>query len=148
MGYITTVRAFRSLARPDPLVDSYRLLVAIELSLKDANFGAVGGGHDVPSMLSLAAASAAGVPPFVSGRLIALATTLRNDLVRITCNDRHGNPIPVPGHSYPYLRYSRRNGDWAGVSETPQQLILDLEYTCRAVSSFLLSHGTSFGVAL
>jgi hypothetical protein len=148
MAYTTSVRAFRDLTHQDPLVDSYRLLVAIELALKGAALSPVGG-HDVPMMLSDAAnAFVAATMPLASGQLLSLSAQLGNDLVQVTCNGLNGQPSPVPAKSYPHLRYGRRTGDWAGVSETPGTVLGDLESTCHLICKFLIAHGAKIGVHL
>lgn len=147
MAYTTSTRAFRDLATQDPLVDSYRLLVAIELALKDAALGPPGG-HDVPAMLSAAAHTASSTFPFVSAQLNSYAASLGHDLGQISCNDRNGNVSPVPSKSYPHMRYGRRFGDWGGVSETPAAALGTLESTCHLLCGFLIAHGAKFGVHL
>jgi hypothetical protein len=85
-----------------PLLSAYGLLVATELALKeDASAWA---GHDLPGMLSRR-----GDPG-----LTALGESLRLALVAVPCTDRQGNNSPVPGSSYPYLRYARHANDFTG----------------------------------
>lgn len=147
MAYTTSTRAFRELTKQDPLVDSYRMLVAIELALKDASFGPPDG-HDVPAMLSAAAQAASATFPFVSGQLNGYGAQLVRDLGQITCNNRLGQASPVPAKSYPHLRYGRRIGDWGGVNETPNPAFGALESTCHLLCAFLITHGAKIGVRL
>lgn len=147
MGYLTSARAFRNLSGQDPLVDSYRLLVAVELALKDANLGP-SGGHDIPTMLAAASQSVAAAAPFLATQLNGFAASLANDLQQVTCNHRNGQIAPVPARSYPYLRYCRRAGDWAGANETPMATIAALESNCHNLCRFLVTHGAQLGVSL
>jgi len=147
MGYLTSTRAFRSLSAQDPLVDSYRLLVAVELALKDANLGPASG-HDVPTMLAAASQAVAVAAPFLATQLNGFSASLANDLQHVTCNDRNGQAVPVPARSYPYLRYCRRAGDWAGAHETPTAAIAALESNCQSLCRFLVMHGAQLGISL
>lgn len=148
MAYTLSVRAFRDLTHQDPLVDSYRLLVAIELALKSGGLGPAQG-HDVPTMLSHAASAyVAAAMPLASGQLLSLSAKLSHDLVQVTCNGLTGQPSAVPAKSYPYLRYGRRTGDWAGISETPNAVLADLESTCHLICTFFIAHGAKIGVRL
>jgi hypothetical protein len=125
MAYTTSIRAFGRLALRDALVDSYRMLVALELALKDAKCFNGGSGHDVPSMLTVAAYLPATLNfPYVGAQLLGYSATLKSDLVAIYCQGKDGKPTTVPWHNYPYIRYTRRPGDWGGVAETPTRSIV------------------------
>lgn len=148
MAFTRTIRAFGALSHRDPLVDAYRILVAIELALKDA--GCVSPqGHDVPTMLAHAAVIAApSQANYVSAQLTSFSAQLRNDLTAIICQGKNGHPCSVPPHSYPHIRYVRQQGDWGGIQETPANLILGLEATCQHIMRYLSIHGKSIGVLL
>jgi len=149
MAFKSNIRAFYNLTKSHPLLDSYRLLVALELALKDANCAAHGGGHDVPNMLVTASNSpSAAAFPLVSAQLKSYSTKLRTDLGSITCQGKNSLPAPVPPSSYPYIRYSRCFGDWSGINETPTQTIQTLETTCRSICAFISAHGVKIGVFL
>lgn len=147
MAFTSNVRIFRNLAQPESLVNSYRLLVALELALKDGNCAVAGGGHDVPKMLVVAARLPA-AQVFVSAQLLSFSQKLQANLGLITCQGVNGLPRPVPPHSYPYIRYGRRVGDWGGNSETPNAHFFDLELTCQNLCAFLVVHGPNLGVNL
>lgn len=145
MAFTSNIRSFFNLTKSDPLVDSYRLLVAVELALKDS--GRPPGGHDVPGMLQ-AVARLPTAPPHISAQLNAFSQQLRNDLGSITCVGKTGSPIPVPCNNYPFMRYGRHAGEWGGVDETPRQHFVALETTCRNLCAFLSAHGALVGVHL
>jgi hypothetical protein len=147
MSYTSNKKAFLNPTAPDSLFSAYCILVAIELALKDASVPAPNGGHDVPTMLQLAAA-ATPASPAVTGQLLALSARLKTDLGAITCEGKKGLPTAVPPHSYPHLRYSRQVGDWAGISETPISSMLALESTCNSLKAFLGVHSAALGVLL
>lgn len=150
MAFTSNIRAFRDLSQQEDLVDLYRMLVALELALKDANCVTTGpANHDVPSMLAIAAhLPSAAALPFVSAQLIGYAAALKNDLTSVTCQGKDGNPCPVPAKSYPFIRYARRVGDWGGVAETPAQALSALRATCHNIIQLFLTHGAALGVHL
>lgn len=149
MAFTSNIRAFYNLSQPHPLFDSYRLLVALELALKDANCTVPGGGHDVPNMLVAAANLPSAVAlPHISAQLNSYSAKLRIDLGSITCQGKKSLPEPVPPSSYPYIRYSRCFGDWSGVKETSSQTLTTLETTCRLICAFISAHGALIGVYL
>lgn len=146
MAFTTNIRIFKLPSPQHALSVSYRLLVAVELALKDANC-AGGGGHDVPGMLTVAA-NLPTATPHISGQLNSYALQLRATLGQITCQGRNGAPTPVPGHSYPYLRYCRVAGDWGGVHETAAARLAALALICQNLCAFLSVHGRTLGVSL
>lgn len=149
MTFTSSIQAFGALSRQDALVDSYRMLIALELALKDAKCGVVGSGHDIPSMLTLAAhLPASNAVPYVSAQLLGYSATLKADLVSIICEGKSGSPSAVPAHNYPYIRYTRRVGDWGGTNETPVAALAALEVTCHRITQFLSVHGAKIGVFL
>ncbi len=126
MAFTSNIRAFRNLAQPDALINSYCLLVAVELALKDGNCVVPGSiNHDVPGMLQVAANLPTALP-FVSAQLLSFSQSLRNNLGLITCQGKSGAPQPVPPANYPFIRYGRYMGDWGGMSETPNQYFANL----------------------
>lgn len=147
MAFTTNIRIFRLPSPQHALSVSYRLLVAVELALKDANCGAGGGGHNVPGMLTVAANLPAATPQ-ISGQLSSYALQLQTTLGLISCQGKNGMPTPVPSNSYPYLRYCRVAGDWGGVNETPPANLTDLEHICQNLCAFLSVHGRTLGVNL
>ena len=149
MAFTSNIKAFGNLGQPNALVNAYRLLVAVELALKDAGWTnpTAGGGHDVPQMLQIAAYSASAPGP-LSAKLIVLVNSLRRDLGKITCQGIDNRPKAARPHAYPDIRYGRHSGDWAGASETPDQHFADLELTCRDLCNVLSQHGTQIGIHL
>lgn len=144
MTYRTNISVFLPSGPPNPLLDAYRILVAIELALKDV--GCTGGtsGHDVPKMLDQAAAQ----HPMLASQLNAHQTKLRADLCQLTCNSSNGQPAPVSANNYPHARYTRFSGDWGGIRETPHQSIVDLARTCNSLLSHLQTHKATLGIHL
>lgn len=147
MAFTANIRSFLNLTQSDPLVNSYRFLVAVELALKDGKYTVLGGGHDVPGMLQMAASLPTALP-YISAQLFSFSQILRNNLGSITCQGKNGGHQSVPPSSYPYIRYGRRTGDWGGMNETPNQNFVDLELTCRNLCTFLSAHGAHLGVHL
>lgn len=147
MSFTSNKRAFLNPATQEPLLSAYCILVAIELALKDANIPAQNGGHDVPTMLQFAA-NAMAPTSVVSAQLSSFSAQLKTDLSAITCQGKQGSPIGVPGHNYPFIRYSRQHGDWGGVDETPIKRVFALEATCNNLRVFLVTHGATLGVQL
>lgn len=147
MAFTSNIKAFLNPAIQDPLSRAYCMLVAIELALKDASFTVSGGGHDVPGMLQLAANAIAGSPA-TSAQLNSLSLQLKNALGAITCQGKNGHPTHVPPVNYPYLRYTRRSGDWGGINETPANSLSILEAVCQNLRAFLIQHRTMLGVQL
>jgi hypothetical protein len=136
--------AFANLNQQNCLIDSYRMLVALELALKDLGI-TPSGGHDIPMML--VPLSVTGSPsPIVAGQLNTHISQLRHDLNSIVCQGRNGTPQSVPSHSYPYIRYARLAGDWSGHSETPLSTVQKLEATCRGLISFLRTNYPTVGI--
>lgn len=126
---------------PNLLLDAYRILVAIELALKDVGFT---GGHDIPSMLT----QAANRHPMQAGQLNALQAKLSADLRQLTCNSPKGPPAPVLANNYPHARYTRFTGDWNGDNETPPQSIAALAQTCHSLLAHLRTHKATLGIHL
>jgi hypothetical protein len=149
LAYTSNIREFSSTSG-GPISTAYRLLVAIELALKDAGLAPPGtGGHDIPSMLANAAlaANAAG-QPFLSGQLSAYSAQLTASLGAITCTGLKQAFQQVPSTSFPYIRYTRVAGEWGGTNETPNHVIKTLEMLCQTLFGFLLAHGKPIGVKL
>ncbi|MEI8323783.1 MAG: hypothetical protein WCH44_00200 [Betaproteobacteria bacterium] len=143
------IQSFLFQSHPNDLARSYGILVALELALKDGGHKAGIGGHDVPSMLGKAKQFLA-----TSGQLVLAAQVssfeaqLKNDLIRLHCTGQNGSAQSVPPHSYPYARYTRFQGDWAGVDETPYQVIADLRQTCQHILFFFRSNSVACGVSI
>jgi len=145
MPFTTNIKAFSTTVGADALVNAYLALVGVELALKDAGHGALGG-HDVPTRLQSAASAASVAHPFLAAQLNGHAAKLANDLKTITCVGRNGNTQTVPPGSYPFLRYARLSGDWGAIDETPAGHIKSLEATCKALRTFLQNHRALLGV--
>jgi len=144
MPFKTNIRDFGGKS-PSHLVDSYLILVTIELALKDGNFAnGVTGGHDVPSMLTNVGHSIG----TLTAQVTSLVASLGNAISSVTCQDQYGKAIPVPRSSYPYLRYCRCKGDWGGAQETAQQNLADLYSLCQQTLSFLKLHQKAIGITL
>jgi hypothetical protein len=149
MPHTRNIQNFLLAAPPGDLVMSYGILVAIELALKSGGYQAGKGGHDIPSMLEKAKQHlAAHGHPILVAQITAFQAQLIRGLARVSCTDVVGNTISVPPHNYPYLRYARLFGDWAGIQETPDAEISNLLHTCQHVLFFLRSNSTNFGVPL
>lgn len=141
MTYRTNISIFLPNGPPNPLLDAYRILVAIELALKDIGCT---GGHDIPTMLSQAAAQ----HPMLASQLNTHQAKLSADLRQLTCNSPRGQPAPVLANNYPHARYTRFTGDWNGVSETPPQSIAVLAQTCHSLLAHLRAHKATLGIHL
>lgn len=148
MTYRTNISIFLPNGPPNPLLDSYRILVAIELALKD--LGVTGGttGHDIPSMLAQVATQAATLHPMLASQLITHQAKLKEDLCRITCNNKMSHPVSVSANNYPHARYTRFTGDWNGIGETPHQSIVVLAQTCNSLLAHLQTHKATLGINL
>lgn len=129
---------------PSPLLESYRILVAIELALKDGGFGAGSSGHDIPLMLAQTAAQ----HPTLASQLNAHQAKLRADLVQIICNNKFNEPVSVSPNNYPHARYTRFTGDWDGIRETLPQSISTLAQTCNSLLSHLKTHKATLGIQI
>ena len=147
MTFTNNIRLFSSGLRSD-LVESYLLLIGIELALKDAKFTS-DNGHDIPGMLIQASESEKAIAKQgVQVQLLGLATQLSNSLKAVTCQSIDGQPQPVPHKSYPYLRYCRCEGDWNGTSETSALKLNELLDTCKNTRSVLKSIGKVIGIKI
>ncbi len=143
MTYRTNITVFLPNGPSNPLLDAYRILVAIELALKDVGCTCTGG-HDIPTMLSQAASQ----HPTLASQLNVHQARLTADLRRLTCNSPKGQPAPVLANNYPHARYTRFTGDWNGLSETPHQSIVELAQTCNSLLSHLRTHKATLGIHL
>ena len=145
MTFTNNIKYFSNGLRSD-LVESYLLLISIELALKDAKYMGKGG-HDIPGMLEHASESEkAAAKQGVQVQLLGLATKLSNSLKAITCQSENGHPQAVPHRSYPFLRYCRCEGDWNGAAETSALRLVELLDTCKNTRSVLKSVGKTIGV--
>lgn len=144
MAYHTNISTFLPNGPSNPLIDAYRILVAIELALKDV--GCIGGasGHDIPAML----AQAANQHQLLASQLNVHQARLRADLVQLICNNPKGQPAQVPANNYPHARYTRFAGDWSGISETTHQSISALAQTCNGLLVHLQAHKATLGIQL
>lgn len=144
MAYQTNISTFLPNGPPSPLLDSYRILVAIELALKDRGFNGGTSGHDIPSMLAQTAIQ----HPTLASQLNAHQAKLHSDLAQITCNDKNSQPVFVKANNYPHARYTRFVGDWGGVSETSQESIEALAQTCNSLLGHLQTHKATLGIQI
>lgn len=147
MTFTNNIKYFSNGLRSD-LVESYLLLISIELALKDAKY--VGeNGHDIPGMLIQASESEKAVAKQgVQVQLLGLATQLSNSLKAVTCQSKDGQPQPVPHRSYPFLRYCRCEGDWDGTAETSALRLIELLDACKNTRFILKSIGKIIGVKI
>lgn len=143
MSYNTNISVFLPNGPPHPLLDAYRILVAIELALKDMGCTCTGG-HDVPTMLGQAASQ----HPMLASQLNVHQAKLKADLSQLTCNSPKGQPAPVLSNNYPHARYTRFTGDWGGIHETPHQSMAALAQTCYSLLSHLQTHKVTLGIHL
>ncbi len=144
MVYRTNISTFLPNGPTNPLVDAYRILVAIELALKDSGFAAGTSGHDIPAMLTQVAIRY----PDMASQLNSHQAKLSADLTQIICNNKNNLPTSVRANNYPHARYARFMGDWNGVDETPQQLIVALAQTCNSLLLHLKTHKATLGIQL
>lgn len=144
MAYQTNISTFLPNGPPSPLLDSYRILVAIELALKDRGFYGGTTGHDIPSMLAQTAVQ----HPALASQLNAHQAKLNSDLVQIICNDKNSKPVFVKANNYPHARYTRFFGDWGGVNETSHPSIAALAQTCNSLLSHLQTHKVTLGIKI
>ena len=144
MAYQTNISIFLPNGPPSLLVDSYRILVAIELALKDRGFNGGTSGHDIPSMLAQTAIH----HPALTSQLNAHQAKLHSDLVQITCNDKNNQPVAVKANNYPHARYTRFVGDWGGVGETSHRSIAALAQTCNSLLGHLQTHKVTLGIQI
>lgn len=113
MPHKSNIAAFLLQSQPNPLLDAYRILVSVELALKDAGFFTGQGGHDVPAMLSKAAQHVSTTGHLMlAGQISSHETKLRQDLGQLLTTRENGSVKAVPGYSYPHARYTRFTGDW------------------------------------
>lgn len=121
MPHTSNIKAFLSTAAASesPLIQAYCGLVAIELAIK----GAIRcSDHNIPDAMKRLGrqARAPALNSSQKAALNALAVQLTNDLSGIKCLDKDGvKSISVPGDNYPYMRYTRFEGDGWGSGETP-----------------------------
>jgi len=146
--YRTNISIFLPNGPPNPLLDAYRILVAIELALKDVGLNGGNNGHDIPSMLSQAANNSATLHPMVASQLITHQAKLKADLCQLTCNNKMTQPASVSANNYPNVRYTRFTGDWNGIGETPHQSIVVLAQTCNSLLAHLQMHKVILGINL
>jgi hypothetical protein len=136
MPFTTNIQEFQAFPG-SALVESYLILIAIELALKDRGAKS-GDGHDVPGLLtSLLQFPKISKHPKLPGELTSYIAQLRSSLQAIWCTDQDGNPKKVPSNSYPYLRYCRCYSEWNGNKETKTADILTLNATCKSLRDFL-----------
>lgn len=144
MPYTTNISAFLQIGAANPLLESYQILVAIELALKGLGIHGGTTGHNIPLMLT----QIANQHPALAAQLNAHQLKLKADLARITCNDKNSQPAAVKADNYPHTRYARFTGDWNGVSETPPLNIIALAQTCNSLLSDLKSHKATLGIQI
>lgn len=144
MPYKTNISIFLPNGPISGLIDSYRILVAIELALKDGGFNGGPSGHDIPGMLAQASVRC----PTLAAQLQAHQARLATDFAQIICNSRNGNPVAATASNYPHARYTRFIGDWAGVSETPVLAMVALTQTCNSLLNDLQKHSAQLGIQI
>lgn len=138
--------AFRSplVARPGscpPLLGAYVSLVAIELFLKDhlsQHIEKVPATHDIPKLLKTLSTY---VDNRYSGAFASMAAQLSTRLANIWCQDKHGNPAPVPCSNYPYIRYVRHCDDWKVSASNDEDLNGILAMSRQIIHAILKATG-------
>lgn len=144
MSYKTNILAFLQIETYHPLLESYHILIAIELALKDLGMQSGNTGHDIPSML----AQTAQQYPALAARLHAHQARLQTDLTQIICNHKNRHPVAVQQNNYPNVRYTRFAGDWNGVGETSAQSLTNLAQTCNSLLMELRAHKAILGIQI
>lgn len=144
MTYSTNSSNFISAAdnSADDLIKAYCGLVAIELALKrEISLSS----HNIPTgMDSFKNQKLLPASPLI-GQLTNLRLKLIHDLAAIHVQDKNGCAISAPSKSYPYIRYTRIQGDGWGTPETPPNLVTTLADTVGQIRSFFRSN---FGLSI
>ncbi len=115
-------RAFGTVDRSatNPLLESYAVLVAVELALKDALWSADGQWRKLHGVAKFAqdlidSAHAQATPPVVYERnwkrLQDASIALKEKLSRLVCTDKKGN-LSLVGDQFPNVRYLRHEDDF------------------------------------
>lgn len=125
------------------LVRAYLGLVAIELALKSQVSLP---DHDVGAGLTrFKSARCKGAKLCKEMELTSLIGRLRTDLQSISVNGKDGKARSAPQNSYPFLRYTRHQGDgWPA----PNSHLSDLERLARTVQQIRTFLRQSFGLPL
>lgn len=144
MAYSSNISAFLPNSQTTDLFDAYRILVAVELLLKDAGMNAGTSGHDIPAMLN----QLINKNPHTAAQIYAHIAKLKFDLQNLTCNDKKNQPAAVKADNYPHARYTRMCGDWNGIRETPAQAIKCLSVTCHSLLAHLKAHRKDLGLTI
>lgn len=137
MTHKQNINAFLSVTTQcsNELVRTYCALIAVELVLKqhikitDHN---IPGGID-RIRLKMAVGNKSGC----TQRLTSLATKLRNDLTAISVQSKYSTPCSAPSDCYPYIRYTRMEGDGWGEPETSPAQLRTLNNTVSELRSYL-----------
>jgi hypothetical protein len=147
MPYTTNIHDFQTF-KGSELVESYLILIAIELALKDC--GATSGeSHNIPNLLeSLLQFTKVSKHPKIPSDLASHVAQLRASLSAIWCNNADGKPDRVPSKSYPHLRYCRFYMEWENDRETKATDIFKLNATCKALREFLRKNKSVIGIKL
>lgn len=150
MPFTRNISSFTLSAETDELVRTYCQLVAIELALKHSGVPGIGyGGHDLPTFLqTLVLTINSGTYPSVTSSLNMYVTRLSNDIQKLKCIYKDGSVRAVSNASYPNMRYTRREGDWEGISETSDSDITTLLQTTTEIVNFLRSNTIATGVSI
>lgn len=105
-----------------PLLGAYATLVALELFIKDyltPYVASVPTSHDIPKLLKTLSGHVGGK---YSGPILSMALQLSTRLSNLWCKGKDGKAMPVPSHSYPYMRYLRHDSDWDISASTDEEL--------------------------
>lgn len=135
--HVTNISAFITAAdvSEDLIIRSYCGMVAVELVLKQA-MGL--SDHNVPAALNhFANKFAVGHHSGCKVRLNAIATQLSNAIAAISVQGIDGNPRAAPAASYPYIRYTRHDGDGWAVPSTTAAQAQDLSDAVMSVRAYL-----------
>lgn len=150
MSFTRNISNFTPSAQTDELVRTYCQLVVIELALKQSGIPGIGyGGHNLPIFLqSLVQTIDPSIYPSITTSLNSYITRLSNDIPKLLCMYKDGSIRAVSNASYPNMRYTRRHGDWVGVSETSDSDITILLQTTTEIIKFLRFNILATGVSI
>lgn len=150
MPFTRNISAFTPAPENDKLLCAYGQLIALELALKQSGIPGIGyDGHDLPKFLEkLSQSINPATYPAVTAALNTFIVKISNDIQNLTCMYKDGSIKIVSKASYPNMRYTRREGDWGGVSETDDAKIVALLNTGTDIIHFLRSNAAATKVSI
>lgn len=110
----------------------YCKLVTIELALKTAT--GIPNGHDIPNLLTAAAASKT---TKIIGDANNLSASLVSDLNNIMVTGTSGNVTSARGKAYPDIRYTRLHVDPWPNPRTTEATLIALNATIDSIRAFI-----------